>query len=353
MEYFDNVLEKLIDLIPTGVTATIVILVIVGARMLLNRAAMGGRQSRFRNQIIVMILWFAGLLIVVLTLPVSDATIGQLLSLLGLLMSAAIALSATTFVGNIMAGLMLRAIRNFRLGDFVQVGENFGRVTERGLFHVEIQTEDRNLTTLPNLYVVTNPVNVARASGTLVSAEVSLGYDVPRKKIKEALLEAAERVGLEEPFVHVMSLGDFSVTYKVAGKLREVKSLLSSRSSLNACAMDRLHAAGIEIVSPTFMNTRPLDKSQKFMAKPPRKHQEGDPEDLPESMLFDKADEAETIDKLRERLEGLKKESEDLKAEQSDADPVEREKIKERRERIKGRMERLSAYIAEREKEVE
>ena len=46
------------------------------------------------------------------------------------------------FIGNVMAGLMLRAVRNFRTGDFVRVEKHFGRVTERGLLHTEIQTED-------------------------------------------------------------------------------------------------------------------------------------------------------------------------------------------------------------------
>ena len=44
----------------------------------------------------------------------------------------------------------------------------FGRVTERGLFHTEIQTEDRDLVTLPNLYLVTNPVKVVRTFLTVL-----------------------------------------------------------------------------------------------------------------------------------------------------------------------------------------
>ena len=156
---------------------------------------------------------------VILTLPVSETTIGQLLGLIGILLSAVIALSAMTFVGNIMAGLMLRAIKNFRPGDFVRVGDHFGRISERGLFHIEIQTEDRDLTTLPNQYLVTNPVKVIRSSGTLVTADVSLGYDVSRVVVERVLLEAATDAELKEPFVYVIGLGDFSVAYRIAGLL--------------------------------------------------------------------------------------------------------------------------------------
>ena len=38
-----------------------------------------------------------------------------------------------------MAGLMMRVVKGFGAGDFVSIGESFGRVSERGLFHVEIQ----------------------------------------------------------------------------------------------------------------------------------------------------------------------------------------------------------------------
>jgi small-conductance mechanosensitive channel len=66
-----------------------------------------------------------------------------------------------------------------------------GKCRGAGRFHTEIQTDERTLTTLPNLYLVTNPVTTLRSSGTVVSATVSLGYDVPRGRIEELLLEAA------------------------------------------------------------------------------------------------------------------------------------------------------------------
>ena len=68
---------------------------------------------------------------------------------------------------------MLRAINNFRLGDFIEVeGEHFGRVTEIDLFHTEIQTKDRDLLTLPNLFLITHPVKVIHASGTMIGCEI-------------------------------------------------------------------------------------------------------------------------------------------------------------------------------------
>jgi len=133
---------------------------------------------------------------------------GQVSSLIGIVLSAVLGLSSTTFIGNALAGISLKLRGSFKPGDFITAGELFGRVTKLGLFHTEVQTADRDLTSLPNMTLATNALKVTRSSGTFISAEVSLGYDVNRLKVEEALITAAKSIGLEAPFVHVISLGE-------------------------------------------------------------------------------------------------------------------------------------------------
>ncbi len=306
MSWLVSIYEVLKPLFPAAVAVAAVVAALVATRKLLARrfAAEAGRQLLV--QVVMLGLTFVGFLAVIMALPINDSARGQLLSLIGVVLSAAIALSSTTLLGNAMAGIMLRATRSFRMGDYLSVGDQFGRVSERGLFHVEIQTQDRDLTTLPNLYLVTQPVRVIRASGTIVSAEVSLGYDVPRGEIEQALLAAAGEAGLEEPFVHITGLGDFSVVYRVAGLLTEVKELISRRSRLKQAVLDALHAAGIEIVSPNFMNTRAVPEGKVFVP-PAEARAPAAPEDdgKAEDLAFDKAEEAEKIDDLGDVHERL------------------------------------------------
>jgi small-conductance mechanosensitive channel len=298
MEILTAFLEMIRPLLPTGGAIAIVVIVLIVAQRLLERRV-GLSSRRFSSQLLMLGLSFAGLLAVIMTLPVTEGTRGQLLSLIGIILSAALALSSTTLVGNAMAGLMLRAVRSFRSGDFIRVGEHFGRVSERGLFHIEIQTEDRDLTTLPNLYLAIHPVTVTYASGTVVSATVSLGYDAPRSRVKAALLEAAGEADLQEPFVQILELGDFSITYRIAGLLCDVKQILTVRSRLRARMMDALHRAGIEIVSPTFMNTRALAADQQVIPTE-RPRREVPDTSSPEALVFDKAEEAESLERMRE-----------------------------------------------------
>jgi small conductance mechanosensitive channel len=301
-----SLLEGLLSLAPAAG-------VVVGAAALLLavKALLGKRfgllpDQQVKQQLVLLILTLAAVPAVVFALPLSESQQGQLLGLLGVLGAAAIALSSTTFLGNAMAGLMLRAVGGFRLGDFVRVGEHFGRVSERGLFHLEIQTEDRDLTTLPNLYLVTNPVKVVRSSGTIVSSEVSLGYDQPREDVERLLTEAAADAELQDPFVLIIELGDFAVTYRVAGLLTDVKGVLTARSRLQQMVLDKLHQGGVEIVSPTFMNTRAIEEGRLFIPKRQARARP-QPEAVPEVVIFDKAEKAAAAERVRKEYESIGK----------------------------------------------
>ncbi|MEM6819912.1 MAG: mechanosensitive ion channel domain-containing protein [Pseudomonadota bacterium] len=296
-------------------------------------------DQQFRSQSILVATVLVALLTIILILPVPNETRGALLSLFGIVLSATIALSSTNLVGNIMAGIMLRSVGSFRLGDYIRVGEYFGRVSEMDLLHLEIQTEERDLTTIPNTYVAANPVRVMRTSGSILSVELSLGYDVSRHEIEKLLLEAASRCELESPFVQIRALGDFSITYAIAGLLTDVKSLLSKRRALRAATIDVLHEAGVEIASPVLVSTREFSSKTTFV--PPTVEPVADNDVNSDELVFDKALKAEDLDKLRARREELSAQL----ANATDADEPNTTRI----ERLEQWLARLDGRIAEKE----
>lgn len=304
-------MEFVKDLIAGGLVFMPVLAVLLGViaglsfiNWFLKRRWQDNPDVQFRFQLIMLALTFAGGLAVIVALPISDTLRGQLLSLIGILLSAAIALSSTTFIGNIMAGIMLKVIRSMRPGDFITVANITGRVTEMDLLHTEIQTEDRDLVTVPNLYLVTQPLRVVRSSGTIVSAEVSLGYDIPRQTVSGLLVNAANAAGLKDAFVQVRNLGDFSILYRVAGLLEDVQSLISARSALREAMLDALHGAGIEIVSPNFMNTRAISEHTIFVPSSTGSAA-ATTETRAEDIAFDKADEAASVEDIRKAIEEI------------------------------------------------
>ncbi len=266
------------------------------------------------------IVALAGLIFFILTLPISDGNKQNILSFFGILIGAIIALSSTTFVSNGMSGIMLGQISPFKPGDFIRFENTFGRVSDVGILHTQIQSVDRDMITIPNLKLISTPLVTISSSGTIISATVSLGYDISRPDVEEALKTAAEKAELENIFVHVMELGDFSVTYKVGGLLKDVSILITRRSDLNRMVMDNLHQAGIEIVSPTFMNQRVYDDKKHFIPKMEILQDESPAmyeyvtTMTTEDVIFDKAIEAQIIKRMDELIVDLEDKGSVLKA---------------------------------------
>jgi small-conductance mechanosensitive channel len=298
-------------------------------------------KRKFLFQFLMLSLTIVTVVVIIIVLPLSDALRGQLLSLFGILLSAAIAFASTTFIGNILAGVMLRVIKNIKLGDYITVDNITGRATEMNLLHVEVQTEQSDLVTIPNIHMVTYPVKVVRSSGTIVSIDISLGYDISRQQISKQLCLASEDAGLTDGFVQIRNLGDFSVTYRIAGHLQDTSNLLSVRANLYNAVLDRLHADNIEIVSPNFMNTRAI-KEQPIIPKPDLMKAEISDNKL-EKLAFEKADMASSITNFETVIEQLSAELKQSKEILSDQERevieaklrVLNEQLNEEQERLK------------------
>lgn len=313
-----------------------------------------GEDTGLKWQVIDIFIVIVALVFAVIALPLKTETQGQVLSLLGVVLTGVVGLSSTTFVANGMAGLMLQISRPFRPGDWVTVNNEFGRVISVSLMQTRIQTQTRDLTTLPNLYLINNPVTVAHRDSTVISADISLGYDIPHTKVQELLEIAASETGLEDPFVMVQDLLDHAVLYRIGGLLTETHKMLSKRSQLRKCILEQLHGHGVEIVSPSFMNQRALTPDTLVIPDVPVMHdpsQERQPtaqEDTPEDRIFDVAEEAANLEELKERLEKTRLQlKHDTKALKETESEQERSILESRLKRLETISQQLEIRIEE------
>ena len=332
----ETILTALTSFYPLVVSLLGVVLVLgLTHHFLIGRHDYLSGDKKLPRQVTMLLLTLVGLLVVVLSLPVIESTRNQIIALIGVLLSGVIAFSSTTVVSNLMAGIVLRVNKPFRVGDFVRVNGFAGRVTQMGLLDTEIQSETRELIAFANSLLVSSPVSVVRASGAIISVDLSLGYELHHGLVEKHLLLAAERSQLEEPFVQVTALGDFSVTYRIAGLLKDVKSMLSARSNLHKSVMDCLHEAGIEIVSPSFMNQRPQEPGAQMIPQAKENKSESE-SSVPEAVVFDKAEQAESQLKSKEAME---KQLSMLKEQLPSVSGEEKETLKQRIETLSSRLE--------------
>lgn len=207
---------------------------------------------------IVKILVLAFMLIVIFPyLPGSDSTIFKGVSVfIGIIFS----IGSSTVVGNLIAGLVITYMRPFKLGDRIKVGEMAGEVIEKTPFVTRLKTPKQLLVTVPNLNIlVSNVINYNSSNspeGIVIYTSVTIGYDVPWRKVHDLLIKASEDVEhvmkTPTPFVLQTSLDDFYVSYQL--NFNTQKPLLEPKilSKIHQNIQDLFNENGIEILSPHY-----------------------------------------------------------------------------------------------------
>jgi small conductance mechanosensitive channel len=103
--------------------------------------------------------------------------------------------------------------------------------------------------------------------------------------------------------------------------------MLTLRSDLRKTLLDVLHQDEIEIVSPSFVNRREYDEQKSFIPQTiQQKSEELSSKSTVEELAFDKAEEAESIEKFKEDYNDLLKKEEELSEKMKEENDKERKK---------------------------
>ena len=194
-------------------------------------------------------------------LPGSNSGVFQGISVfVGLIVS----LGSSTVIGNIIAGLVITYMRPFKIGDRIQLNDTTGNIVEKTPLVTRIRTPKNEVVTVPNSFVMSshtvNYSTSAREYGLIIHSEVSIGYDIPWRKVNELLIDAALNtpgvVDDPRPFVLETSLSDWYPVYQVNAYIKEADKMPQIYSNLHQNIQDKFNEAGIEIMSPHYMAMR-------------------------------------------------------------------------------------------------
>ncbi len=195
-------------------------------------------------------------------LPGSKSPAFQGVSLfLGLLIS----LGSSSAISNMVAGVILIYTRAFKAGDRIKVGDAIGDVVEKTLLVTQLRTIKNVVITIPNSAVLNSQViNYSALSQTetplILHTTVTLGYDVPWRKVHETLIGAAHAsqhiLTTPAPFVLQTSLDDFYVSYELNAYTKQPAIMAKIYSELHQNIQDKCNEVGIEILSPHYRAVR-------------------------------------------------------------------------------------------------
>lgn len=167
----------------------------------------------------------------------------------------ALGFAAQTTTANLVSGIIIAFVQPLRLGDKVEIGDDYGEVEEIGLFYTFIKTWDNRRVVLPNQllsnhvirnYTLRDPRMVAA-----VNVRVDHGADV--EMLRRLLLELAESHELAlkdpEPKVEVTDLDDRGLTVRLVAWAADQSDAWALAVAIREAAARRLGEEGLPLAT--------------------------------------------------------------------------------------------------------
>ncbi|HET9208108.1 MAG TPA: mechanosensitive ion channel domain-containing protein [Burkholderiaceae bacterium] len=160
-----------------------------------------------------------------------------------------------------MSGLVIVYSRSLRKGDFVDINGVQGVVTEVASLATKVVDVRNEEITIPNAVVIASPIRnytkLGATQGTLLTTEVTIGYDTPWRQVHALLIGAARKTegvrAAPEPYVFQRALSDFYVKYELFASIDQAAQRIPILSALHASILDEFNAHGVQIMSPHFL----------------------------------------------------------------------------------------------------
>lgn len=186
------------------------------AKKALARTSSNQALSRFLSNLVYYAILAFAIVAALARLGVQTASFIAVLGAAGL----AVGLALEGALSNFASGVMILLFKPFEIGDYVEISDSFGRVTDIKIFNTVLLTRDKKTVIIPNGLIISDKiVNYSKQGYIRVDMVFGIGYDddlLKAKRILEELLSEDERV-LAEPAakVAVLELADSSVNFAV------------------------------------------------------------------------------------------------------------------------------------------
>ncbi|MBN2125826.1 MAG: mechanosensitive ion channel family protein [Deltaproteobacteria bacterium] len=229
---------------------------------------------RFKNVVIFIVagLFYASLV------PGLRALVGTLMAGAGIT-ALVVGFAAKSTLANLISGLSLAVYKPFRIGDIVTIEDEYGTVEDITLRHTIVRTWEYKRLIIPNEkidsmtlinYSIVDPRILCRV-------EMGVSYDTDIDLARRLILEEAARCphrdpeGEEEPWVRVISHGDFAIGLRVYVWVKNVDEAWLARFWLLENVKKRFDLEGVEIPFPyrTLVYKKDLPPAPREEQAPP------------------------------------------------------------------------------------
>jgi len=198
---------------------------------------------------LIIILWTATLIVPLIITPTRE----NVLALLGAT-AFAVGFAVKDYISCFFAGLFFLLERPYRVGDWVQIGETYGEVTEIGLRAVKLVTADDNAVTIPHSALWTQQLSNATSSAPdllcVIYFFVNPDHDNALvRKTLEKVAASSPYINPERPIVVVMNNEPFGLRYKLKAYPKDAREQFLFIADVTERGNFALHKIGLALVT--------------------------------------------------------------------------------------------------------
>jgi small conductance mechanosensitive channel len=252
----NRAIDLLVEFGPNAISAIVVLLIGVFVSRAIARAVERGiARVEIEPPLRLLLLRILRLAVMAIFVIMALQNLGvELLPLIAGLgvAGAGIALALQGVLGNAVAGLTIIITRPFRVGEYIDIHNEEGRVESITLFSTKLSHPDRSVVIIPNRKIVGE---ILHNYGTLRQLNLSVGvaYDTDighALRVIDQVLNANPRIMRDPaPVVRVTTLGDSSVTIAVRPWAQVIEAGVAGSEVVRAI-LEQFRAAGIKIPFP-------------------------------------------------------------------------------------------------------
>lgn len=221
----------------------------------------------FARYIAVAAVYFAGVMVVVYSIPLLSSAVRTLLTAGGVIAVVA-GLAAQEALGSVVSGMMILAFKPFRMGDVVRYIDNdiSGVIEEITLHHTAIRTWENKRVIIPNSKMNSSIIENADYADSKVCVFMQIGVtyesdiDLAKKLLAEEILRQPnfmdvrtpeqKAVGAPEVQVVVLELADSAVTLRASLWAKDNSTAFSLKCAVLENIKKIYDQNGIDIAYP-------------------------------------------------------------------------------------------------------
>ncbi|MAT99421.1 MAG: mechanosensitive ion channel protein MscS [Anaerolineaceae bacterium] len=255
-----QLVDFMINLVVALITFATFYLAWIIIRLLLNRFLPKSRFDKTSQAFIKTILQYTILLLgLVNALSVMGVDTAGLLASLGIV-GITIGFAARDAFSNLISGILIFLDRPFVIGDLVEVGENYGRVSQITLRSTRIITGDGKMLAVPNAEIINKTVtSYTNFPHLRLDVEVTVGVNEKIEKVRQILFEVIQEDPdyLQEPPARVVitQLNDYNVALELQVWIKDERIHIEKRFELREKIFNDLTEKQIEMPLETIQLT--------------------------------------------------------------------------------------------------